>query len=322
MATTRAADYKFEPKVWSMHAQAYFDELLVYGGFALRDDTLKQEGTGLVKNFPYFKAIGKAERPGEDESLTIDNMTDDSFSTTIFEVGKAVGATKRSFLSSAAKEAEIVDNMLSQMGRVLAEEVDKALNGEITSYDGDNSPDHAIGDDVTKYDNMTIGYLATQSTDVMNVQRFMIGRTRAFGDKANQTVVCFMHSTQLLDLMTDPTSGFLKADANDPYSYIQGFKGRILNTVIVEVDSVPKLPAKIDGRTAYLAHFHKVNSYGIMEKEDVEFDSDKDILARKTLWTATEWYGVKSFDRKINRLDQKAAGMITTASLDLAGDRA
>src|SRR3546814_7674467 len=47
--------------------------------------------------FPYttlsdlFKAITDAEEPEEDEALTVDKLSDDSFSATVFEVGKAVG---------------------------------------------------------------------------------------------------------------------------------------------------------------------------------------------------------------------------------------
>jgi hypothetical protein len=57
---TQATDFAFAPKVWQDHIMAYFDRKLVYGAFALRDDSLKA-APGLTQNFPYFKAIGDAE---------------------------------------------------------------------------------------------------------------------------------------------------------------------------------------------------------------------------------------------------------------------
>ena len=57
MSATKSSDFAFEPKVWSDHAMAYFDKKLVYGAFAIRNDELTAEGTGLTVNFPYYKSI-------------------------------------------------------------------------------------------------------------------------------------------------------------------------------------------------------------------------------------------------------------------------
>ena len=204
----------------------------------------------------------------------------------------------------------------------MAEHVDGRLLGEITSYDGNNDAGHVIGTDESKYDNMVIGFKSGAATDTMSPELLLRAKTQAFGDKNNQAVVCFMHSLQLLDLMSSTPSGFLKADANDPYSYLDGFKGRLFGMAIVEIDSTPKLPGQIGGKDQFLAHFHKMNAYGIMEKAEMRFEGDRDILARKQLWSVTEWYGVKSFDRKINPLDNKSGGIITTVNHNLVGRRA
>ena len=134
-----------------------------------------------------------------------------------------------------------------------------------------------------------------------------------FGDKADDAVICFMHSLQWLDLQSDGSAGFLKADANDPLSAIKGFVGRLFNMAVVIVDSC-KSTGTIDGKSSYLAHFHKINSYGIITKQEMEMDEDKDILARERLYTGNQWYGVKSFDRKISSLDKKTGGLITTVA--------
>lgn len=311
---TRAADWNFEPKVWSDHSKAYFDKKLVYGAFAVRNDTLKEDaGKGDTVNFPYYKSIDDAEELDEDESLSVDNLSDDSFSAVVFEIGKAVGIKKRAFKKSADKVSGIVSEAQEQIGRVMAEKVDSKLNDEITAL-ATTGADPLLA---ASYANMSVSEVATASTDVMNVRTLLKAKIKAFGDKADDSVICFMHSLQWLDSMIDTTAGFLKADANDPLSAIKGFTGRLFGMAIIIVDSVKKV-GQIDGKDAYLAHFHKMDSYGIIEKQDMEMDEDKDILARERLYTGNQWYGVKSFHKKISPLDKKTGGLITTVSENLA----
>lgn len=293
---TRAADFVFEPKVWQDHISAYFDRLLVYGAFALRDDTLTRE-PGETVNFPYFKAIGDAEEPAEDEGLTVDKLSDDSFSATVKEVGKAIGIKKKAFKKSAASVDRIVREGQQQLARVHAEKVDKDLLAEFSSSG-----------------NFVAGYTATAAADVMNIRNLNIGKIKGFGDRHKDSVVCFMHSLQFLDLMNDNTAGFLKADANDPMFRVQGFEGRLLGMAIVTVDTVPKVGSQIDSKDAYDAYIHKANAYGIMQKQDMEMDEDRDILQRERVFTADQWYAVKSFHGKINANDLKTVRIRTTVA--------
>lgn len=296
--TTKSSDFVFEPKVWSDHIMAYFDKKLVYGAFALQNDQLKAEGSGLTVNFPYYKAISAAEEPGEDDSLTPDTLSDDSFNATVFEVGKAVAIKKKAFKKSADTVAGIVSEAQQQIARVFAEKVDAKLNTEIT-----NSA------------NYTSGYSASEAGHTMNIRTLLKAKIVAFGDKNEDAEVCFMHSLPYLDLMSDTTSGFLKADALDPLNAIKGYVGRVLNMGLVVVDSCPKnVGGQVGGKDTYLTHFHKVNSYGIMWKQDMEMDEDKDVLARESLYAANQWYAVKSFHGKISADDKKCGALITTIS--------
>ena len=295
--STKSTDLLFEPKVWSDHILAYFDQKLVYGAFALRNDDLNEEGTGETVNFPYYKAIGAAEEPGEDDDLTVDKLSDDSFSATVFEVGKAVGIKKKAFKKTGDSKQGLLDEGQRQIARVHAEKVDNKLKDEMnlaSSY--------------------KLGFQAAGAGDTMTIQRLLQAKIVAFGDKHNEAEVCFMHSFQFLDMMNDSTAGFMKADANDPLMGIKGFEGRLLGMAIVVVDTVAKL-ADIGGKDAYRATFHKANSYGIMTKQEMEFDDDKDILAREILVTGNQWYAVKSFHGKINPLDRKAGACETTLSI-------
>lgn len=298
MPSTVAADFAFEPKVWSDHIKAYFDRILVFGAFALRNDELKAESTGLTINFPYFKALGDAEEPAENDVLSVDRLQDDSFFATVFEVAKAVGFKKKVFKKSAASSDSIMQEAMRQLGRVHAEKVDKKLLAEADSTG-----------------NYTQGYQATLAGDIMNVRSLLRSKIVAFGDKHKQAVVCFMHSLQFLDLMTDTTAGFLKADALDPMYMVEGFEGRLLGMAIVTVDSMTKNPAgQVGGKDVYRSLLFKENAYGLMTKQDMEMDNDKDILAREIIVSSNEWYAVKSFHAKVSADDKKAAATTTTIS--------
>lgn len=298
MAATDSTNILFEPKVWSDHVMAYFDKKLVYGAFAVRNDSLTAEGSGLTVNFPYYTAIGAAEEPAENVDLTVDNLSDDSFSATVFEVGKAVGFKKKAFKKSADGEAGMLEEAHRQIARVHAEKVDAKLATEIDLAGSSQ-----------------VGFAAAVDADIMTVKLLLKAKVIAFGDKQEDTEICFMHSLQWLDLMTDPAAGFLKADANDPFQGIKGFSGRILNMAIIVVDSVPLIaPAGGITKNRYKCTFHKANSYGFMNKQDMEFDTDKDILARLKLITGNQWYAVKSFHAEVAALDYRAGSLVTTIS--------
>ena len=295
MPATSSSDFAFEPKVWSDHIQAYFDQYLVYGAFALKNNDLVGEGKGVQVHFPYFKTIGDAEEIGEDEALDVDNMEDDSFTASVFEIGKAVGFKKAVFKKSAASQEQIMNEAMRQIARRHAEKVDSKLLTEIQTSG-------------------TQGFTSADGTELMNIRNLNRGKTIAFGDKAKDAVVCFMHSLQLMDLRNDTTSGFMQANANDPYNMINGYAGMLLNMAIVEVDTVPEVAA-IGGKKSFKAIICKENAYGIIRKQEMEMDSDKDILNRQIIVTGNEWYGVKNFDKKISSADKKIAFLTTATSV-------
>lgn len=140
------------------------------------------------------------------------------------------------------------------------------------------------------------------------------GIITAFGDKAPDAMVCFMHSQQYLSMLTDTTSGFIKADANDPWYNVPGFKGRIGNMALVVVDTVPASTA-IDSKKAYHAFVCKANAYGFMTAEEMEIESDYDILHREWVFAGTHWYAVKAFHAKVSADDKKICRITTTTAV-------
>lgn len=294
MGATVAANFAFVPKVWQDHIMAYFDRKLVYGAFALRDDSLTAE-PGLTQNFPYFKKVGAAQKPAEDEGLSVDNLTDDSFSVTCLEVSKAVGVSKKAFKVSAARTDRVIMEVQEQIGRVIAEQVDIDLYTEFSAH-------------------ATSGFAASVAGDTMNIRTLNKGKIIAFGDKHKDAVVCFMHSLQFLDFMTDTTAGFLQANALDPMFLVEGFEGRFGGVAIVTVDTVTKNSGgQVGGKDTYDAFIHKANAYGFMVKQEMELESDYDILHRQWVFAGDEWYGVKSFHATIDASFKKTAKLITTS---------
>ncbi len=291
------SDFSFEPKVWADHVDAYFDKKLVFGAFALQDRTLTGE-PGTTQNFPYFKAIGEAEEPAADEALSVDKLEDDSFSVTIKEIGKAVGVRRAALRSSAAKKDRVFGQVQQQIGRVMAEKIDADLIAEINTSG-----------------NYIQGYTSTAAaTHKMSIEILLEGKIVAFGDKAEQAVVCFMHSIQYLDMMTNSTSGFLKADANDPWYNVPGFKGRIGGMALVVTDQVPA-HATIDSNKAFECFICKPAAYGFMVAEDADMEYDYDMLNREHVFAGTQWYGVKGFHGKVNVLDRRIARLSVVTRL-------
>jgi hypothetical protein len=289
MGATRAADFAFSPKVWQDHISAYFDKKLAMGQFALRDRTLAGE-PGNVVDFPYFKAISAAEEPDEDSGLIVDKLQDDSFSCTIKEVAKAVGVKKRAIRKSAARRERIFGEAQEQIARVHAEKVDADLITEINTSG-----------------NYVAGFVAASSTaDLCKINNVVNGRIVGFGDKQDQTIAQFIHSYHLLDLLTDSTAGFLKADANMPFWGMPGFQGMLLGAALIVNDNMPRL-TDISSKRVYASFSIKANAYGILQAEDMEMEQDYDMLHREYVFAGCQYYAVKAFHAKVASNDYRIA---------------
>lgn len=295
MSSTQASDVAFVPKVWSDHINAYFDRKMGLGSLAVVDKTLEAE-PGETVNFPYFKAIGDAQEPAEDEGLEVEPLQDDSFSVTVKEIGKAVGWKDKARRKSAANKRGINPNGVQeaeaqrQLSRIFAEKVDKDIITEINTNG-----------------NYQAGYVATASTHSCTVQRILQSKITAFGDKQSDAIAIAMHSQDFLSMMTDSTAGFLKADANDPFYGRPGFEGRLLGMALFTLDTMPQVSGGIDSKTAYYHFIFKANPFGIYMAEDMDPEMDRDILHRETILAATMWYGVLSLHGKVASNDYRIA---------------
>lgn len=296
MATTLPADFAFAPKVWADHIAAYFDKLLVAGAMASVDRTLTSR-PGTTVNFPYFKAIGAAQKPSAVESLTPDKMQDDSFSCTVSEVGKAVAIRDAAFMASAAEKEAIMAEAQRQIARVMAEQVDADLYTEMNSEG-----------------NYTSAFLSADATETLTVQRILRAKVNAFGDKHEHAVAIYMHSQHFLSAFSDTNQGFLKADATDPMYGRPGWQGRLLGMNVFITDQCPRL-TDIGGKQVYASFIVKQNPYGILLKAEPSLEADRDILAREVVIASTQWYGVKAFHAKVNSADKRIARLDVVTEL-------
>lgn len=287
MGATQSSDVQFVPKVWSDHINAYFDRKMGLGQLAMVDKTLTAE-PGETANFPYYKKIGDAQEPLETEGLEVEPLTDDSFSVTVKEIGKAVGWKKKAKRKSAASEGSQESEAQRQIAQVLAEKVDKDIISTI----------NAGGASVA-------GYVATTNSELATVQRLMKGKVLGFGDKSDQAVAVAMHSLDFMAMFTDSTAGFLKADATDPLFGAPGFQGRLLGMAIFTLDTMPEVPGGIAGKKAYQHFIFKANPFGIYMAEEMMVEKDRDILHREDVIAATMWYGVLSLHAKVSSDDKR-----------------
>lgn len=286
MGATQSTDVAFVPKVWSDHIEAYFDRSMGLSKLALVDRTLTSE-PGETANFPYFKAIGDAQEPAQDEGLEVDRLQDDAFSVTVKEIGKAVGwkdKAKKVTANPGGQEGEAQ----RQIGRVFAEKVDKDI---ITAL--------AVAN--------TAGYTAgSTESNTASVARLLESKILAFGDKQEQAVAVAMHSLDFLEIMRDSSAGFLKADATHPMFGAPGYQGLLLGMALFVLDTMPQT-SNVGTKKSFYHFIFKPNPFGIYMKSDMNPERDRDILARETIVSATMWYGVLNLHGRVNANDKRIA---------------
>lgn len=284
MGVTQSSNVGFIPQVASGHIQAYFDRKLGLGQLAMVDKTLTAK-PGETATFPFWKKIGAAQEPAEDESLTVEPLIDDKFQVTVKEVGKAVGWKDKAHVVSGASKGDSQAEAERQIGTVFAEKADADI---ITVADGSN----------------VAGYVGPGATDVLTVRTLLQSKILGFGDKQDQAIAVAMHSLDFLNMMTDSTAGFLAANATDPMYGAPGFMGRILGMAVFVLDTVPQ-GSNIAGKKSFAHYIFKANPYGIYMKQDMQVEKDRDILAREEIMAATMWYGVLSLHGKVSADDKR-----------------
>lgn len=290
--STLKEDFKFNPQTAQDHIHGYFEENLVLGAFADVPDDLKADaGKGETITWPFYNRISGAEDLTQTDVLSVDKLTDDSFTATVKEVGKAVGFKDAALIKHGNSTGNTYEEATKQIGEVMAEKVDEDLMTELV-----------------KADSSVLGFNAAAAADVCNIQNILRGKVTAFGDKQSKAQVIVLHSQHIITFGVELFNKMLIKDANDPYAKVPGFMGRILDMAVVVTDRLPR-GADVGGKQVFPAFSFKANPYGYVIKKEGNMETDRDILARETVMAFTQWYAVKSYHAKISAKDLRVARM-------------
>lgn len=301
---TKSTDLVFVPQVAEGHIHAHFDRKLGLAQLAVMDKTLTG-APGETVTFPYWKKMGDAQEPDEDEGLDVDVLADDKFSVTVKEIGKAAGWSDKARRKSGAGKtpSEVLDafrtEAYSQLGTLFAEKVDKDI---ITL--------------ISNSSNYKDGFTAAGASDKLTIASLLDLKIGAFGDKQDKSIAVAMHSLCFATLMKDSSAGFLKADATQPFYGAPGYMGLLLGQALFVLDSMPQV-SSVGSKKTFAAYVFKADPFGISVAQEMNPEEDRDILMRQGVIAATMWYGMTGLHGKI-AADDLRIGRGTFAS-EVAG---
>ena len=266
MATTMIADL-INPQVMADMISAKIASKIVVAPFAKIDNTLKGI-PGNTITVPQYAYIGDAEDIAEGIAAETVKLSTTTSTVTVKKAMKAVELTDEAILSGYGNPVGETNN---QLAKAIASKIDvdamEALQGAQLTYDGSAS--------VIKY---------TGVVDAID----------KFDEEVNTEKVIFVHPKQVTQLRKD--SDFISADKYTGDVVMTGEIGKIANCHVV-----PSKKVKDDG-TNYLCPIVKLNNEADSEddapaltvyiKRDINVETDRVSLARKTDISADEHYAV------------------------------
>ena len=319
MAIAKRSSFTFTNQVRLSYVNAYFRKLLLWAKFAkrLRKDFDKTPGETLT--IPVFTKMGAAQKPGEDDRLTVDSFGDKSFSFTVYEAAKAWGITDAGRVRMGSTNKEWEESGEAQAGRVLAEQVDADALAVLSASDG-----HEETDEVPAALALTTEFSSKKGADtqpfldlVCNVRSLQDTLTDVFGDRSKEVMYNIMHSRSSKTVIKDKDTGLLKADANSPFQALKGYIGNnLLGKETFEIDNITKgkKVTVTDSQSAsqkyqaYKQFFLKPQPYALVLKKNAKLEDARDILGRQDISAITQWYTFGTLHKKIDDDDIRAAG--------------
>ena len=243
---------------------------IVVTPFAKVDTTLQAKNAGDTITVPQFAYIGDAEDVAEGVACGTVQLTADSTQATVKKAMKAVTLTDEAVLSGYG---DPVGEANTQLAKAIAAKVDadamEALQTAQLTFDGSAS---------------AISYSGI--VDAIDV----------FDEEFNSDKVIFVNPRQVSALRKD--KDFLAADKLAESLIVTGAIGKIANCEVVPSRRVPLN----EGGTGYVCPIVKLNEESeteddtpaltIYRKRDVNVETDRVSLARKTDISADEHYTV------------------------------
>lgn len=333
MAYGKVATFTFENQVRADYTSYYFRKKLFWATLGRKVFTNFQTTPGNKVTIPFFKSMGAAEKPGEDDRLSVDSMGDRSIQAQVYEVAKAWGITDAGRYRKGSTESEWEDEASAQAGRRLAESADSdalaCLNNDGTnSIDGQagNTPKGHDEIDNTANITLTTAFTGAKGADTpafkamkSNVRALQSGFTSLFGDRANEAKTLIMHSRSYTDILLDGTTGLLNADAVSPAGLpVTGYAGNFLgkNTYMIDNISKGKKITVTDSASVsqkyqtYKTFILKPNPFLFLAKQVQLHEAARDILGRIDYNAVTVWYTFYPLHLQNNTDDKRAGGIV------------
>lgn len=266
MALTTLADM-INPQVMADMISAKVPSKMVVTPFAKIDTTLS--GTpGNTITVPQYAYIGDAEDVAEGVAAGTVKLTTTSKTVTVKKAMKAVDLTDEAVLSGYGNP---VGETNSQLAKSIAAKVDndamEALQEAQLAFDGSANK---------------ISY--TGIVDAVDV----------FGEEVNTEKVIFVHPKQVTVLRKD--ADFISADKYPGHTMVSGEIGKVANCRVVASRKV------VDDGANYKCPIVKLNNDAETEedapaitcyiKRNVNLETERDTLARKTVISVDEMYAV------------------------------
>ena len=260
-----------DPEVMADMISAKLPNKIRVTPFAKMDTTLEgSEGDTIT--VPKFKYIGDAEDVAEGVKCGTTKLQASSTKATVKKVMKAVDLTDEAVLSA---HGDAVGEATNQLALSVAAKVDNDCIEALSDENAEGRLKYNGSENKINYDGIV---------DAIDL----------FEEEVNGEKAMFVHPKQVTDLRHDPN--FISADKYNQEVVLKGETGMIANTRIVPTKKV-KLSSD---ENSYLNPIIKIETeeetedetpaLTIYRKRDVNVETERDTLARKTVVSIDELY--------------------------------
>lgn len=255
MPQTKLANL-FNPQVLKDMISAELTNAIRFAPLARIDTTLVGRAGNTV-TVPKWNFIGPAEDVAEGIAMGTTVLTHTTQQATIKKAGKAVELTDEAVLSGYG---DPIGEAGKQLRLSIAEKVDNDALAAIAT----TSLVHTTG--------------ASGKLDVATVE----AAQGLFNDEDSESMVLIANPTDAAVLRADAAAGWTRTGDLGDKMLVSGAFGEVLGAQVIR-------SRKVTAGTAYLV---KAGALAIYMKRDVDVETDRDILAKTTVISADEHYGV------------------------------
>jgi len=267
MSKTMYADV-IKPEVMRPIVEAEFLYNIKVSKFAKIYNDLKGKPGDQI-TFPYWSTVlDDAVDLAETDTIVTQKLTQSSWQFPVIkEVGVGTEVTDKAILSGLGSWRTEAGR---QLGLSIARKVDKDVIAEANTT-------------------TTVIDITAEPTNNKMSYEVVVDALASFGEYLDEAEALLIHSHHLTQLLKDPN--FVDLTKYGQKVMVNGYKaiGMIAGVPVIISDTLP-----VDGVNGYYTAFlFAKEPVGIAYKRDIMIESDRDILNRTTVITATMHYAVK-----------------------------